>query len=321
MSNHATQAPAIKAAPVLMTPDLAAKLLKANTGNRRMRRSTVEHLVRQIKAGRWITTGDAITVAASGRLLNGQHRLAAIVEAGVAVTVLLASGLDEEAYLVSDLGARRTVSDVTGLAGPLVADANMMVKLAKGIGFRVAPQDTRDAADWWSPAYNAVMGAAGDLRRAGMNNTAVRVGFGLRWAVERTPARRAVVLEQYGHMLHARTAQMAVATATLWQRLTKNGAGSKESERLEAIGFVYYHADPSRSGVAPIVRNQDELRAEVSGWAKMMPDAYAAGPARDGHPYLWPGAPQVERQVFGAAAMRRAEKERRAQGAAEQGAR
>jgi hypothetical protein len=104
-----------------ITPDQAAEILNGNTGNRPIRDGRVEELVRSIREGRWRLTNDAVTMtgtshAKPGRLLNGQHRLFACVDAGKPIEVVVLYGADESAYAVMDTGAKRNGADL--LPGP-----------------------------------------------------------------------------------------------------------------------------------------------------------------------------------------------------------
>lgn len=97
---------------VTMTPKEAATLLKANTNNRRVKEKQVNILARAIEAGDWVLNGDAIRVSADGQLLDGQHRLAAIVKANKAVPTVLFTGAIQDDQMTMDIGTARTFSDV-----------------------------------------------------------------------------------------------------------------------------------------------------------------------------------------------------------------
>ena len=98
-----------------ITPDLAALFLEErNTGNRRLRESHVRKLAADMKAGRWKETHQGIAFSKAGRLLDGQHRLAAVVEAGVPVRMMVTQGVSEDSYIAMDQGANRSVADATG---------------------------------------------------------------------------------------------------------------------------------------------------------------------------------------------------------------
>jgi hypothetical protein len=101
----------------IITPEQASELLKANTNNRKMKTRRVNELVRAIKNGEWAFNGDAIRITNDGRLIDGQHRLAAIAAAGVPVKTVMFRGATDDDQLTIDLGAKRTFSDVLTMNG------------------------------------------------------------------------------------------------------------------------------------------------------------------------------------------------------------
>ena len=70
-----------------------------------------------MKAGNWRVTGEAIKFAADGHLLDGQNRLTAVVESGVAVVSLVVRGLDTTAQVSMDSGVARTAADALTMHG------------------------------------------------------------------------------------------------------------------------------------------------------------------------------------------------------------
>lgn len=105
---------------VQVTPDLARRWLRDfNTGNRKVQPTQVDAITRDIKAGRWMVnaqpicfTSDPFDPAArrgTNRLLNGQHRLHGVVEAGLPIEVPVATGIAESAFATYDTHARRAV--------------------------------------------------------------------------------------------------------------------------------------------------------------------------------------------------------------------
>lgn len=107
-----------KAAVIMeITPDLAVEMLLCNTSNRPLRLRKVDQLVGAIKRGEFRRNGDTIRFSASGRLLDGQHRLNAIANSKCTVTTDVVFGLADEAQDTMDLGARRTAGDQLGITG------------------------------------------------------------------------------------------------------------------------------------------------------------------------------------------------------------
>lgn len=96
---------------VEVTPALAASWLKQNTSNRPLSRDRVAVLSRAMVSGEWVTTHQGIAFDTTGRLIDGQHRLHAVVESGVTVRLAVASDSPVDAYEVLDIQKTRTFSD------------------------------------------------------------------------------------------------------------------------------------------------------------------------------------------------------------------
>ena len=63
----------------LVTPKIAKQWLSNNAHNRKINSERVAELCQKMQQGTWKEKGPAIEVTDTGRLLNGQHRLTAIV--------------------------------------------------------------------------------------------------------------------------------------------------------------------------------------------------------------------------------------------------
>lgn len=98
---------------VEVTPELAAEWLKKNTDNyRSLKSAKSRRYARDMKNGRWRNTGDPIRFGEDGTLVDGQHRLQALIEAGKTYTFIVVSGLSPDDVDALDQGALRTSSDV-----------------------------------------------------------------------------------------------------------------------------------------------------------------------------------------------------------------
>lgn len=100
-----------------VTPEQASQWLERNTHNRKLRTHQVAAMVRDIQEGRWQWNGDSIKFADDGTLLDGQHRLHAIVESGQPVLTLVVSGLAKTTQATMDTGTKRSGADVLKLNG------------------------------------------------------------------------------------------------------------------------------------------------------------------------------------------------------------
>lgn len=115
--------------PQTVTPDVALRFIEANTRNRPKRPAVVAKYANLMAKGEWRFNGDTIRIDRNGVLLDGQHRLHAIVESGVAQDMIVVSGLDPDVFTTIDVGAKRSAGDALALLG--VANANDRAAAAK----------------------------------------------------------------------------------------------------------------------------------------------------------------------------------------------
>jgi hypothetical protein len=94
-----------------ITPAKALAYLARNRINRPLRQKWVESLAQQITSGNWQLTHQGIAIAKSGELIDGQHRLSAVVLADKAVHMTVATEVDDSVYKVTDCGLKRASHD------------------------------------------------------------------------------------------------------------------------------------------------------------------------------------------------------------------
>lgn len=109
--------PALTMETITVTPAMAEKWLGHNLHNRNVRPRVVAAYARAMQRGEWMLTGEAVKFAHNGDLIDGQHRLYAIVESQTSVKLLVVKGLLTEAQDVLDTGCARTAGDQLGLHG------------------------------------------------------------------------------------------------------------------------------------------------------------------------------------------------------------
>jgi hypothetical protein len=97
-------------------PHKAAEMLRGNSVNRRMVPNHLNRLVSEMLADEWRVTGDTIKLNGD-RLLDGQHRLEAVVRSGVTIRTWVARGVDSEAFPMIDTGRSRQGGDVLSAHG------------------------------------------------------------------------------------------------------------------------------------------------------------------------------------------------------------
>ncbi len=95
-----------------ITPRKATEWLGLNTENRPLRHSYVATLSDALTAGEFQENGETIKFTESGKLVDGQHRLQAVIASGVSYRGIVVRGLDESAYITVDTGTPRGLKDV-----------------------------------------------------------------------------------------------------------------------------------------------------------------------------------------------------------------
>lgn len=108
----------IVAEVVTITPGIATAWLRCNQNNRPVRKRHVVFLANEISAGNWQVNGQAIVISNDEEVLDGQHRLMAIIEAGIPIKSLVVYGISPEAFKTIDTGAVRTGADALSLHFP-----------------------------------------------------------------------------------------------------------------------------------------------------------------------------------------------------------
>lgn len=102
-----------------VTPELAQQILERNFPNNRSRSpARIDNYASDMLNDRWSLNGATIVRdRKTGRLINGQHRLAAVVKAGITVPFLVVWTDDENAFATLDIGKSRSGGDILKIAG------------------------------------------------------------------------------------------------------------------------------------------------------------------------------------------------------------
>lgn len=112
----------IRTAIVEINPKKAVEMLTKNKHNRKKRPGHVAFLARAMRIGSFETTHQGIAFDDNGDLVDGQHRLYAIVESNTTQTMLVTYGVSS---VNLDNGLSRTMTDLTGKHPSIVAVAGI----------------------------------------------------------------------------------------------------------------------------------------------------------------------------------------------------
>ena len=100
-----------------ITPEQAKAYLTKNRKNRPVQPATVDRFAEQMKAGQWLCTHQGIAFDEDGFLVDGQHRLHAIVKSGCTIRMRVTIDLPREAMAVLDTGMKRTQGQILHMRG------------------------------------------------------------------------------------------------------------------------------------------------------------------------------------------------------------
>lgn len=108
----------IKVQRMLIGPAQAKEMLETNHEyNRTINKFRVENYAKDMIAGAWSDNGETIKIDRAGKLIDGQHRLKAIIKANTYIWMWVAQGLDDNAFKTVDVGMPRTARQLLKMSG------------------------------------------------------------------------------------------------------------------------------------------------------------------------------------------------------------
>lgn len=93
-------------------PKTAKEYLKKNIDNRNLRTSHSEKLAAAIRALEWGLNGETIKFNRNGVLIDGQHRLNAVIVSGKPIVAIVVRGIDPNLFHTIDQGKPRNLRDI-----------------------------------------------------------------------------------------------------------------------------------------------------------------------------------------------------------------
>lgn len=227
-----------------VTPDIAAAWLeKNNTKNRELRQRRVDELAAEMKAGRWLTTHQGISFDTNNQLNDGQHRLWAVVQSGVTVKMMVTFNEAPEAFLVTDVGATRSMADLTGFTRKDAELLHRIVRFTKG-QTRIHPNDVLAASVRFLDVSKRIHAEAPSCRKA-ISTAAIKAGLAMRMALHPNDADHAV--RQYKTLTTLHLEDSVPAVAAFGRRMIANPSNSGNDEQLMLAYRAFDPAQASKS--------------------------------------------------------------------------
>lgn len=140
----------------VVTPEMAEKWLsqRINSSNRKIQKSHVNAIARDIANDRWMVNAQPISFSADPfdpdvehlRLLNGQHRLMAVVESGTPIEVPIAVNVPEEAFATFDVHTKKMPKTAAERVDDRVVNAAARFQWKEDVGIRPMDASTSPTA-------------------------------------------------------------------------------------------------------------------------------------------------------------------------------
>ncbi len=246
-----------------ITPEMAKAILAGNTGNRAIRANAVRNMADDMRRGFWRLTHQGIAIAQDGRLLDGQHRLHAILDYGQPVEMMVARNVDPAAFSAMDRGRVRQVRDILQQDGRLIDPCGFIARLHGRNN--VEAHHTQEVLDGCGNALVDLLAEAGAVAR-GRTAAPIKAAAALRLM----QGHRDYVLPQWRAWVGLQFAHMSPAIQALCRQITdenRNSARGKGSTlQNDRAARAWIAFDPARRNVTKIQVNDigsilDEMRA------------------------------------------------------------
>jgi len=105
-----------------VTPLLAESYLASNfANNRSIGEDHLKELMKEMRSGRFTISDSAICFDEKGELVNGQHRLTAIVRTKTTQPLIIVRNVPEETKLILDIGRSRRMDDRITISGTRIS--------------------------------------------------------------------------------------------------------------------------------------------------------------------------------------------------------
>lgn len=168
-----------------VTPHKAQAWLNENKSNRKLRDGIAEKYAADMSLGRWTTCPVPISFYEDGDVADGQHRLWAVVDSGMAQKFPVARGLTREDGLNIDTGLGRSLVDNARISGTDTGLSNELISVARAIheGTQTRkPASNAQRMEWIGAHRDAATWACSNGPRGrGLRNAVVLTAVARAW--------------------------------------------------------------------------------------------------------------------------------------------
>lgn len=240
----------------LITPDMAKMYLECNSSNRKLSDKSVYLITKAIKNGEWVLSHQGIAFNENGVLIDGQHRLSAIVQAGIPCEMMVTRGVVEEAYHVLDIGKNRSVADLYSINNKV---AGMIVTLANLSGKQMHKSEYGRYIPIFNEVCGELMNHCGSMRKI-VSSVGVRAIVALK-AMEK-PHEKDEFFEYYRNFVLLNFELLPPAIRNLYKQLTTKR--HTDSEIVARTYLAFSNTNKTKVDIVDLSSTLNTIRESIA---------------------------------------------------------
>lgn len=243
-----------------ITPELAQELLGSTTiQNRHVNQAKVDRYADLMRRREWSENGESIILDHKDNLMDGQHRLLALIQAGVTLRFVIVRGVAPTVMPTIDVGTARTAANVLHMGG-----YKNYSTLSAALGWLYRYETSRMMTTAAISGYTPSIAQAMARSHPGMQDSAA---FAVSLANVGRAMMRGAPLAFCHYVMADKNQKLAVEFLTslmdganikrgsplfmLRRALTRVAAGGTPLTPLEAVALTFKAWSATRSGTVP----------------------------------------------------------------------
>lgn len=252
----------MKTEVICVTPAFAKSLLAKNASfQRNPSRLTVKNYADAMKRGEWRLTHQGIATDVNGNLIDGQHRLMAVVESNMTIPMTLFSGVPESSFTVLDIGKKRDLADLLYIPKAHAAIVNRIGIIV--LGMRVLSSD--QAKSIYNP-LKEIIEYTNEASLGGSRNSLTSASAQAAFAMHilENPHDRKQATQLYRNMISFKIEELPPIGIALVSQVARGvlSAGG-ETNRKQLFDKLLYALDPSKSEIGRVNISTDYATSRV----------------------------------------------------------
>lgn len=252
LRSNAHHTGAIETMELSITPERAYQWLERNANNRPIRMPHIKNLARQMALGRWELSPEPVVFAKSGRLLDGQHRLMAVIESGATIRATVALVENEDVFRVLDQGVNRSNSDIMGIPSQIITPVQYLVSSSVASVKKVTPSDLEPLMDTDLFKYSRRVHEVVKPKHKRFKNAPFKASYIMAIMLGRISPERAT--QVYSDLSNINTVTWTPVMRTLFSQLENfngkySGSGSLRNSFFMRGFYMFENVDTDKSSI------------------------------------------------------------------------